>query len=183
VVSHHLDGFLRAEVCGLVASRCRSWGSPRFAETRSPGSPLLATRGWSALRAGVSTGLAPRDAMTLRRVPPVHSRTASPRPVAPLPLGLSRDVRPLLSIAGRQKWRRVRRDPRLRGVSLRTGPLRSTPLRVASRSFLPWACVLFVARFPSAASQDFPGATQSIPEGKFRAAGPRDGGDTPTVEP
>jgi len=30
VVSHHLDGFLRVETCGLVASRCRSWGSSRF---------------------------------------------------------------------------------------------------------------------------------------------------------
>jgi hypothetical protein len=30
VVSHHLDGFLRSGDCGLVASRCRSWGSPRF---------------------------------------------------------------------------------------------------------------------------------------------------------
>jgi hypothetical protein len=30
VVSHHRDGFLRVETCGLVASRYRSWGSPRF---------------------------------------------------------------------------------------------------------------------------------------------------------
>jgi hypothetical protein len=30
VVSHHLDGFLRVETCGLVASRYRSWSSPRF---------------------------------------------------------------------------------------------------------------------------------------------------------
>jgi hypothetical protein len=30
VVSHHLAGFLRAKDRGLVASRCRSWGSPRF---------------------------------------------------------------------------------------------------------------------------------------------------------
>jgi hypothetical protein len=29
VVSHHLDGFLRCVVCGLVASRCQSWGPPR----------------------------------------------------------------------------------------------------------------------------------------------------------
>jgi len=29
-VSHRLAGFLRAMTCGLVASRCRSWGSPRF---------------------------------------------------------------------------------------------------------------------------------------------------------
>jgi hypothetical protein len=37
VVSHHLDGFLRETAGGLVASRCRSWGSRRFA-----GSPLVA---------------------------------------------------------------------------------------------------------------------------------------------
>ena len=30
VVSHHLDGFLRDSAGGLVASRCQSWGSPRF---------------------------------------------------------------------------------------------------------------------------------------------------------
>jgi len=30
VVSHHLDGFLRAQARGLVASRCRSWGSSAF---------------------------------------------------------------------------------------------------------------------------------------------------------
>ena len=30
VVSHHLDGFLRAARRGLIASRCRPWGSWRF---------------------------------------------------------------------------------------------------------------------------------------------------------
>lgn len=30
VVSHHLDGFLRATARGLVASLCRPWGSSRF---------------------------------------------------------------------------------------------------------------------------------------------------------
>jgi hypothetical protein len=30
VVSHHLGGFLRFASRGLVASRCRSWGPPRF---------------------------------------------------------------------------------------------------------------------------------------------------------
>jgi hypothetical protein len=30
VVSHHLGGFLRFTNFGLVASRCRSWGSSRF---------------------------------------------------------------------------------------------------------------------------------------------------------
>lgn len=39
VVSHHLDGFLRDSAGGLVASRCQSWGSPRF-----PAPPLVTSR-------------------------------------------------------------------------------------------------------------------------------------------
>jgi hypothetical protein len=39
VVSHHLDGFLRFMSCGLVASRCRSWGPPRFGAGRPTGRP------------------------------------------------------------------------------------------------------------------------------------------------
>jgi hypothetical protein len=35
VVLHHPDGFLRSARCGLVASRCRPWGSPRFRAARS----------------------------------------------------------------------------------------------------------------------------------------------------
>jgi hypothetical protein len=35
VVSHHRDGFLRVVDRGLVASRCRSWGSPRFPTSRA----------------------------------------------------------------------------------------------------------------------------------------------------
>jgi hypothetical protein len=34
VVSHHLGGFLLRKVRGLVASRCRSWGSSRFRRLR-----------------------------------------------------------------------------------------------------------------------------------------------------
>jgi hypothetical protein len=36
VVLHHLGGFLRSEGRGLVASRCQSWGSPRFVLAHSP---------------------------------------------------------------------------------------------------------------------------------------------------
>jgi hypothetical protein len=43
VVSHHLDGFLRTWARGLVASRCRSWGSPRFAHPWPPRGRSLAT--------------------------------------------------------------------------------------------------------------------------------------------
>jgi hypothetical protein len=37
VVSHHLGGLLRIEGRGLVASRCRPWGSPRFRTPCPPG--------------------------------------------------------------------------------------------------------------------------------------------------
>jgi hypothetical protein len=42
VVSHHLDGFLLQSARGLVASRCRSWGSPRFRRDRLVSEPILA---------------------------------------------------------------------------------------------------------------------------------------------
>jgi hypothetical protein len=50
VVSHHLGDFLRSGGCGLVASRCQSWGSSRFlssgsGSTRLPGEPGFRTVG------------------------------------------------------------------------------------------------------------------------------------------
>jgi hypothetical protein len=51
VVSHHLDGFLRTRSRGLVASRCRSWGSPRFTKPAPVGPTLLTS---SLARRGVS---------------------------------------------------------------------------------------------------------------------------------
>jgi hypothetical protein len=42
VVSHHLDGFLLQSARGLVASRCRSWGSPRFRRDRLVSEPIVA---------------------------------------------------------------------------------------------------------------------------------------------
>jgi hypothetical protein len=42
VVSHHLDGFLLQSARGLVASRCRSWGSPRFRRDPLVSEPILA---------------------------------------------------------------------------------------------------------------------------------------------
>lgn len=44
VVSHHLAGFLRAAARRLVASCCRSWGSPRFTRTWPKPAAILATR-------------------------------------------------------------------------------------------------------------------------------------------
>jgi hypothetical protein len=79
VVSHHLDGFLRFSICGLVASRCRSWGPPRF----RPGRPT----GWSARR-----DASPRCRIrTLRRTPRRQPHCVAAA-VAFLPF--SRDHRP-----------------------------------------------------------------------------------------
>jgi hypothetical protein len=88
VVSHHLDGFLRAKDHGLVASRYRSWGSPRFAK------PVPTVSGpdhrSGRIRCRGEHGPAPRDAIsTLRRVLPARSRTVSPRPVPPCRCGPS----------------------------------------------------------------------------------------------
>jgi hypothetical protein len=141
VVSHDLDGFLRAKDRGLVASRYRSWGSPRFAETRShdppPVTSSLARRGCPSEdgqggNRGES-GLAPRDAiLTLRRVPPVRSRTVSPRPVPPCRWEPPFRVEPSTS----------------RRCSACGVRLRPAPLRAPNRSFLPWACVPFEVRRP-----------------------------------
>lgn len=83
MVSHHLAGFLRhsprhrgcrartlAGVCAesrrLVASCCQSWGSPRF---------------WLVAPVSRSHHRRPRRIPTPRRIPPILSRTVSPRPV------------------------------------------------------------------------------------------------------
>jgi len=70
VVSHHLDGFLRIAIRGLVASRCRSWGS-RVSTVASP------TEG-----RGRSGFLTAQDSYPSKE-PPDDSRTASPRPLPP----------------------------------------------------------------------------------------------------
>jgi hypothetical protein len=101
VVLHHLDGFLRAKDRGLVASRCRSWGSPRFSK---PSPSILSTDPKAIRKDRGEEGLVPAARIsTLRRVPPARSRTVSPRPVPPcrwMPPGGRRSPLP---IAGRRK--------------------------------------------------------------------------------
>jgi hypothetical protein len=60
VVSHHLDGFLRATARRLVASCCRPWGSPRFlpAEASIPRDATTPRR-TSPTRRGLSRHRAP----------------------------------------------------------------------------------------------------------------------------
>jgi hypothetical protein len=76
VVSHHLDGFLLRSARGLVASRCRSWGSPRFGLR----SALVASEDARSSRSLPSPR---RSIRTPRRMFPADSRTASPRPLPP----------------------------------------------------------------------------------------------------
>lgn len=83
VVSHHFDGLLRAEASSLLHPEAGR-GSLRFQVPR----PTMADRS----RRLVGLGSLPRNAVhTLRRIPPVSSRTASPRP---LPSCRSDDYRP-----------------------------------------------------------------------------------------
>jgi hypothetical protein len=71
VVSHHLGGLLRARPCRFVAPRYRSWGSRPFGHRTHPTTNRVARPD------------PPGRAGTLRRVPFVDSRTASPRPLPP----------------------------------------------------------------------------------------------------
>jgi len=114
----------------------------------------------------VSRLLAPRDAMTLRRAPPVRSRTVSPPPLAPLPLASSqRDTPDPLPVAGR-------RSKCLPGETLDFEALLCERVRCVrhpcghlDRSFLPWACVPFVARLPPQPPRTFRGRPDA-PEGE-----------------
>jgi len=104
VVLHHLDGFLRSTSRGLVASRCRSWGSPRFRSGR-PVEDRNAT--------GLSRGA---GSVPLEEIP-FDSRDASPRPLPPcrsLPITAPSRLSPLLESA-LSGWED--RERRLRGLA------------------------------------------------------------------
>jgi hypothetical protein len=77
VVSHHLGGLLLWKARGLVASRCRSWGSPRFRRL------CLGSRAsWNA-SPSQKVAFPATFVRTPRRMFPDRSRTASPRPLPP----------------------------------------------------------------------------------------------------
>jgi hypothetical protein len=77
VVSHHLDGFLRSEVAGLLHPAA-GHGVRRVSCHRVPGRPLDESRSRRECRC------IPRDAFhTPRRIPPDRSRTTSPWPLPP----------------------------------------------------------------------------------------------------
>jgi len=74
VVSHHLDGFLRATARRLVASCCRPWGSSRFLPGRNRAFPAtlppLEERHSSAVGTPVTRRLGPLDVPPLARLSP-----------------------------------------------------------------------------------------------------------------
>ena len=122
-------------------------------------------------------GLAPRDAIdpskSSPRPQPYRVTTADPS----VPLEHPRVVALPASRCRSAEVVRSERAPRLRGVALRTGPLRSTPFRASSRSFLPWASTLFVVRLPPQPPWTFQGRPET-PEGE-PSGRPSSGGDTP----
>jgi hypothetical protein len=84
VDSHHLDGLLHHQACGLVASHIRPWGSPRSTEAHTPceGFPPAGTVALSpALRPSLpSIGKLPSHACTTALPPLCAHGRSTPRP-------------------------------------------------------------------------------------------------------
>jgi len=124
-VSHRLAGFLRAMTCGLVASRCRSWGSPRFGPHPTE-----------------ARCLPPRDASTLRRGPPPSAVPGHP---GPCPLAVpSRSACHLHedNVAAAPASLTDRRERRLRGLAPTSGSYLDRRLAASTGPTLPWALSL-----------------------------------------
>lgn len=116
VVSHHLDGFLLRRLCGLVASRCQSWGPPGF------GAPT-----WACLPRSLRF---PTDARPSRAFPSRASRTRVTAGRCPLV------VPPTAS----------RRPARPRGLAPTGSPWRRPSVARRGRSMLSWVSHLKLPR-------------------------------------
>lgn len=148
----------------------------RVSPKPAPATPNDEPPGWSAMRAGVRQASLLATPSTLRRVPLARSRTVSPRPAPSVPSSPPRVVALPAPRCRSAEVARSESDPRLRGLAPRTSPLRPTPFRAPGRSFLPWACVLFVARLPPL----HPGLSRGDPKTRRPPSGrPSHGGDTP----
>jgi len=139
VVSHHLDGLLRIAARGLVASRCRSWGSPCFTRLAADRRPFALARD-GGTNGPIPTVLPPLEGFPSsaavrrrrRRCPPVVPRTsacsacAARSPPDPAP---KREHRRPLSEAAEATSRRVDPQPSSEDEdrSSRTGIRRSRP--------------------------------------------------------
>lgn len=141
VVSHHLDGFLRTRLAGVLQPAA-GWGSLRFfsdhaARSRATSSLVnqeerhLATR--ALRRTGVLARRArgfPRSAHTPRRIPLTGSRTASLRPAA-LPAVVRAPGEPDAALR-RSRYRK--RRPRDEGEDARGEPRAPPPDRALART-------------------------------------------------
>jgi hypothetical protein len=149
----------------------------RVSQKPAPATPNAEPPRWFAVRGRGETGLAPRDAndpsKSSPRSQPYRVTTACPS----VPSGLNRVVALPASRCRSAEVVRSESDPRLRGVAPRTSPLRPTPFRAPVRSFLPWACSLFVVRLPPQPPWTFQGRPET-PEGE-PSGRPSHGGDTP----
>lgn len=81
LTSHHRSGWRRT--CGLVASRCQSWGSMRFCRRIRWRQPLERHHCWHRSLLDTRTAIPRIDVLTPRRIPPICSRGASPRSLPP----------------------------------------------------------------------------------------------------
>jgi len=145
VVSHHLDGLLHCLIPGLVASRSRPWGPPRF-QRRPSFLVMLALTGMGL--AG-TTWREPRDALhTLQRFPLPGSRILSPGPL-PSCRWLPRDPLPFVPSCDRRPFQTLL--PLLldsRALLHRRVRCTCSPWPVRLRSFLSWALFHFKASLP-----------------------------------
>jgi hypothetical protein len=98
VVSHHLDGLLRVGGLGFVAPQSRT-GFIAFLGSDPAGGRPKPTIRWVSVPV-------PAMRCTLRRIPLVSSRTASPRP---LPSCCLVDSQPSDTEVSNQTWRRANR--------------------------------------------------------------------------
>jgi hypothetical protein len=88
VVSHHLAGLLRAKDRGLVASRCRSWGSPRCSRP-APSAPTFDTAR-APTGCGGEAGQLPATLRPFEEFPPLPAVRCHHRLFGPHAVGLHR---------------------------------------------------------------------------------------------
>jgi hypothetical protein len=149
VVSHHFAGLLRrsprhrgcraaapksvcAESRGLVASRCQSWGSPRF---------------WSLMNLVAQTLHAfPATLPTPRRFPPALSGTMSPWPLPSWCSRLLTFTPPAIPVAGSDAQRSI--QVRLTFKALFRARVRTTSRLVQTTDSLTSLGLLFPFKVP-----------------------------------
>jgi len=138
VVSHHLGGFLRSEDRGLVASRCQSWGSPRFVlpGSRSDPAHVPKDRAWAAGVPRHSPRRCSHPSKNSTRPQPHHVTVA----VAPLPFPPTSAFPRATTVAGDDVWVRSDRSVGFEALLRRQVRDALRPLPADGRPILPGLC-------------------------------------------